>query len=116
MQMKAFLALPVLAILLSGCGSTTHKLTASGQNVTFTEQKPDEKCQLIGELTGVQSNWFNNTGDSSHSLRGAANDLRNQAAAKGGNVIYAVTSPSENVWSSLAPLDSEMTGQVYRCP
>ncbi|RYA91917.1 DUF4156 domain-containing protein, partial [Enterobacter cloacae complex sp. 742-ADZ3-9B] len=49
-------------------------------------------------------------------LRGAANALRNQAAAMGGNVIYGVSSPTQNLLSSFVPTDSEMNGQVYKCP
>lgn len=49
-------------------------------------------------------------------MRGAANDLRNKAAAMGGNVIYGVTTPSQTFLSSFAPLDSKMQGQVYKCP
>ena len=48
-------------------------------------------------------------------MRGAANDLRNKAAAMGGNVIYG-NSPSQNLLSSFAPLDSKMVGEVYKCP
>ncbi|MDP1309628.1 DUF4156 domain-containing protein, partial [Klebsiella pneumoniae] len=55
-------------------------------------------------------------GDEGGSMRGAANDLRNQAAAMGGNVIYGVSSPTHNLLSSFVPTDSEMTGPVYKCP
>ncbi|MFV2080094.1 DUF4156 domain-containing protein, partial [Klebsiella pneumoniae] len=39
-----------------------------------------------------------------------------QAAAMGGNVIYGVSSPTQNLLSSFVPTDSEMNGQVYKCP
>ncbi|EES9838077.1 TPA: DUF4156 domain-containing protein, partial [Escherichia coli] len=48
--------------------------------------------------------------------RGAANDLRNQAAAMGGNVIYGISSPSQGMLSSFVPTDSQIIGQVYKCP
>ncbi len=35
-------------------------------------------------------------------MRGAANALRNQAAAMGGNVIYGVSSPTQSMLSSFA--------------
>ena len=47
---------------------------------------------------------------------GAANDLRNQAAAMGGNVIYGISSPSQGMLSSFVPTDSQIIGQVYKCP
>ncbi|MDW7493227.1 DUF4156 domain-containing protein, partial [Klebsiella pneumoniae] len=40
----------------------------------------------------------------------------NQAAAIGGNVIYGVSSPTQNLLSSFVPTDSEMNCQVYKCP
>ena len=36
-------------------------------------------------------------------MRGAANDLRNQAAAMGGNVIYGVSRPSHGRLASFLP-------------
>lgn len=70
----------------------------------------------VGEVTGTQSNWLSGNGGEGSSMRGAANDLRNKAAAMGGNVIYGANSLSQNLLSSFAPLDSKMVGQVYKCP
>ncbi|WP_075182769.1 DUF4156 domain-containing protein [Pantoea sp. 1.19] len=111
----SLMGLSLATLLLAGC-SSHHTLTSAGQRVTFTDQKPAGQCQLLGEVTGSQSNWFTGAGGEGSSLRGAANDLRNRAAAMGGNVIYGAVSPTENIWSSFAPLDSKMTGLVYRCP
>ncbi|AUG99335.1 DUF4156 domain-containing protein [Pectobacteriaceae bacterium CE70] len=101
------------ATLLAGC-STTNELSAAGQAVQFTQTKPGNECQLLGSVTGTQSNWFSG-GNEGSSMRGAANDLRNKAAAMGGNVIYGISTPSQNFLSSFAPLDSKMQGQVYKC-
>ncbi|ALX97156.1 DUF4156 domain-containing protein [Serratia fonticola] len=114
MRIKALLGLSA-ALLLAGC-SSTNELTAAGQQVKFTDAKPAAECQLVGEVTGTQSNWLSGSGGEGSSMRGAANDLRNKAAAMGGNVIYGATSPSQNLLSSFAPLDSKMIGQVYKCP
>lgn len=103
------------ALLLAGC-SSSNQLTAGGQQVQFADTQPGSECQLLGEISGSQSNWLSGYGGEGSSMRGAANDLRNKAAAMGGNVIYGATSPSETVWSSFAPLDSKMSGQVYKCP
>ncbi|MEQ9746382.1 DUF4156 domain-containing protein [Pectobacterium actinidiae] len=114
MQVRILLGLSA-AVLLAGCSSTSQ-LSAAGQAVTFTDTKPGSECQLLGQASGSQSNWLaGNHGDGS-SLRSAANDLRNNAAAMGGNTIYGATSPSETFWSSFAPLDSKMNGSVYKCP
>lgn len=114
MRIKALLGLSA-ALLLAGC-SSTNELTGAGQQVKFTDTKPAAECQLVGEVTGSQSNWFSGSGGEGSSMRGAANDLRNKAAAMGGNVIYGANSPSQNLLSSFAPLDSKMIGQVYKCP
>ncbi|MFZ1873368.1 MAG: DUF4156 domain-containing protein [Chania sp.] len=114
MRIKALLGLSA-ALLLAGC-SSSNELTAAGQQIKFTDTKPPAECQLIGEVTGTQSNWLSGTGGEGSSVRGAANDLRNKAAEMGGNVIYGASSPSQNLLSSFAPLDSKMIGQVYKCP
>jgi len=102
-------------LLLAGCSSSTQ-LSSAGERVTFTDQQPASSCQLLGNLTGFQSNWLSGAGGETSALRGAANDLRNRAAEMGGNVIYGATSPTQNLLSAFAPLDSKMTGQVYKCP
>ncbi|MGK5719261.1 DUF4156 domain-containing protein, partial [Proteus mirabilis] len=65
--------------------------------------------------TGVQNNWLSGSRTESQSLRGAANDLRNKAAAMGGNVIFNVGTDAGSIVDSFAPLDSKMSGQVYKC-
>jgi hypothetical protein len=104
------------ALVLAGC-SSSNELTAGGQNVRFVEDKPGTECQLVGTATGKQSNWLSGQqGEEGGSMRGAANALRNQAATMGGNVIYGVSSPTQGMLSSFVPTDSEMIGQVYKCP
>lgn len=104
------------ALLLVGC-SSSNELSAGGQNVRFVEDKPAADCQLLGNAIGEQSNWLSGQhGDEGGSMRGAANALRNNAAAMGGNVIYGVSSPSQTLLSGFAPTASKMTGQVYKCP
>ena len=114
MRIKVLLGLSA-ALLLAGC-SSTNQLSSAGEQVKFSDTKPGAECQLVGQVAGTQSNWFSGGGGESSSMRGAANDLRNKAAAMGGNVIYGATSPSETFLSSFAPLDSKMIGEVYKCP
>ncbi|WP_166296095.1 DUF4156 domain-containing protein [Photorhabdus tasmaniensis] len=113
MRIKVLLSASAL-LLLAGC-TATNQLTSSGSQVRFVDTKPGSECQLLGEVAGTQSNWMTGVSNESSSMRGAANDLRNKAAAMGGNVIYGVTSPSESLLSSFVPLDSKMIGQVYKC-
>ncbi|EEL8770211.1 DUF4156 domain-containing protein [Salmonella enterica] len=116
MHVKYLAGIVGAALLMAGC-SSSNELTAAGQNVRFVEDKPGAECQLIGTATGKQSHWFSGQhGEEGGSMRGAANDLRNQAAAMGGNVLYGVSSPSQGMLSSFVPTASEMNGQVYKCP
>lgn len=115
MQVRYLAGIVGAALLLAGC-SSSNELSSGGQSVRFVEDKPGADCQLLGTATGKQSNWLSGqNGDEGGSMRGAANALRNQAAAMGGNVIYGVSSPTQNLLSSFVPTDSEMNGQVYKC-
>ncbi len=90
MHVKYLAGIVGAALLMAGC-SSSNELTAAGQNVRFVEDKPGAECQLIGTATGKQSNWFSGQhGEEGGSMRGAANDLRNQAAAMGGNVLLSL--------------------------
>ncbi len=70
------------------------------------------KCTLVEDKPrGMPANWYGNSNrvtgfrgqhEEGGSMRGAANDLRNQAAAMGGNVLYGVSSPSQGMLSSLS--------------
>lgn len=114
MQIKILIGFST-ALLLLGC-STTNELTPAGAQIRFVDTDLDRQCFLLGRVTGVQSNWLAGQGYAGSSMGGAENDLRNKAAAIGGNVIYGVGTPSATLWSALIPLDSRMTGQVYKCP
>jgi len=116
MSVKYLAGMVGAAFLLAGC-SSSNDLTAGGQNVRFVEDKPAAQCQYLGTASGKQSNWLSGQhGEEGGSMRGAANALRNQAAAMGGNVIYGVSSPTQGMLSSFVPTASEMNGQVYKCP
>lgn len=115
MQVKYFAVIIGASLLLAGCSSSSD-LTA-GEAVRFVQDKPGAECQLLGTATGKQSNWLSGqNGDEGGSMRRAANALRNHAAEMGGNVIYGVSSPTQGLLSSFVPTDSEMNGQVYKCP
>ena len=116
MQVKYLAGIVGATLLLAGC-SSSNELSAGGQNVRFVEDKPGAECQLLGTATGKQGNWLSGQmGEEGGSMRGAANALRNHAAEMGGNVIYGVSSPTQGMLSSFVPTDTEMNGQVYKCP
>ena len=93
MHVKYLAGIVGAALLMAGC-SSSNELSAAGQSVRIVDEQPGAECQLIGTATGKQSNWLSGQhGEEGGSMRGAANDLRNQAAAMGGNVIYGISSP-----------------------
>lgn len=115
MRTKFLMILCAGSLLVAGCSSSTHDLTTACQSVRFTDTQPGSECRLLGELTGTQSNWFSGQNGENSAMRGAANDLRNRAAAMGGNVIYGATNPVSNPVSkketylaSFVPLDSKI--------
>ena len=118
MHVKYLAGIVGAALLMAGC-SSSNELSAAGQSVRIVDEQPGaQECQLIGTATGKQSNWLSGATRRREggSMRGAANDLRNQAAAMGGNVIYGISSPSQGMLSSFVPTDSQIIGQVYKCP
>ncbi|TCV98983.1 DUF4156 domain-containing protein [Biostraticola tofi] len=117
MRINSLCCLCAGVFFLAGCSSTTN-LSAAGQAVKFTDTQPGSECRMLGTLTGVQGNWLSGNGGEDSSMRGAANDLRNKAAAMGGNTIYGAVSPTstrDTYLSSFVPLDSKIQGQVYQC-
>ncbi|GKX56763.1 membrane protein [Leminorella grimontii] len=103
------------ALLLAGC-SSTNTLTGAGQQVRLVDEQPGAQCQLLGSAEGRQSNWMSGVNSEYDSFQSATNDLRNKAAAMGGNVLYGVVSEKQNILSDLAPMDTKVVGQVYKCP
>ncbi|WP_140921270.1 DUF4156 domain-containing protein [Limnobaculum xujianqingii] len=114
MRVKLCLNL-VAALLLVGC-SSTNTLSGAGQQVRIVDEQPGATCQLLGSAEGSQSNWLSGANSEYDSVTSATNDLRNKAAAMGGNVIYGVSGQGQSFLSEFVPLDSKVSGQVYRCP
>ena len=80
MHVKYLAGIVGAALLMAGC-SSSNELSAAGQSVRIVDEQPGAECQLIGTATGKQSNWLSGQhGEEGGSMRGAANDLRNQAA------------------------------------
>ena len=112
MHVKYLAGIVGAALLMAGC-SSSNELSAAGQSVRIVDEQPGAECQLIGTATGKQSNWLSGQhGEEGGSMRGAANDLRNQAAAMGGNVIYGISSPSQGMLSSFVPTRSKTDGII----
>jgi hypothetical protein len=115
--------LSVLAlVLITSCAATALKPGAELVRVTHIEP-PTSNCKWLGDVTGSQGNSFTGQYTTNANLEtGARNDLKNKAAALGGNLVVLIT---ERVGRNFdLGLDSEtvhrtdvtLTGSVYRCP
>ena len=91
----------VLSFILTGCSAA--KLTPQGEAVRITKAEPTG-CQNLGDVYGKGY-----AGVSSWNMEYARNDLRNQAALKGGNVVSIDTGTNTN-----GKID--LVGQAYKCP
>jgi hypothetical protein len=82
------LAVFISIAFLSGCAANAVRLEAS--SVEIVNEVPNkDRCKFLGEIYGSQDNWF--TGDltsNKNLVIGARNELRNEAHALGGNVVY----------------------------
>ncbi|HCR35146.1 MAG TPA: DUF4156 domain-containing protein [Stenotrophomonas sp.] len=109
--------LAALALLLSGCAST--RLHGDATLVRLTHEEP-KGCQFLGDITGSQGNFLTGSYTSNKNLEsGARNDLKNQAAARGGNVIYLLTNRAGvtgRQGGGQAQTNVTLSGNVYRCP
>jgi Domain of unknown function (DUF4156) len=106
--------LALLPALLAGCSAISP--TREGRSVELVTEKPTGNCKQIGDAIGSQGNWF--TGDytsNKNLLLGARNDLRNQAAERGGNTVWVQNTANTNAWGSRGTTNTTVLGVVYRC-
>lgn len=102
------------AIVLSGCAAT--QTTQQGAAVEIVTQKPTG-CRLIGEAIGSQGNVFSGDFTTDQNLLiGARNDLRNKAAAMGGNVVQVQDTLNSTHPYSAGAVKSTVVGSVFACP
>ena len=104
-----------LTSLLCGCAATPVKPEAQG--VEIVNEVPDKaSCTFLGEVVGSQGNWI--TGDytsNKNLVLGARNELRNEAHALGGNIVYVQDMKNTNAWGSLGTTNTTAIGKVYKC-
>src|SRR4051812_23500838 len=73
-------------ILLSACSAI--QTTPDSALIELVNDKPQADCRALGEAIGSQGNFFTGNYTSNKNLMiGARNDLRNQAANLGGNLV-----------------------------
>lgn len=112
MKLKIF-AVPFFCLAIFGCAAKS--LSPGAQQVRVLNAMPDPKCQYLGEVVGSQGNFFTGeyTKDANLQL-GALNDMRNQAANMGGNVVILLSNKIGLTEGSERNVTS--VGNVYKCP
>ena len=99
--------------LLVACSANTLKPEA--YRIELVDTKP-EGCTYLGEVYGSQGNWF--TGDftsNKNLMEGARNELRNEAARFGGDVVQVQDVSHTRGADSLGTTATTIVGKVYRC-
>ena len=100
---------------LVACAATAP--TQGAAAVELVSDRPGSNCKALGEAIGSQGNWATGDWTSNKNLMlGARNDLRNQAAALGGNVVHVQNQSNATAWGSLGTTNTTVVGMVYRCP
>ena len=103
-----YCALFALVLPLAACGIAQLNPNAAHVEISSVPIESD-KCEYRGEVIGSEGHWYTYLFISNRSLMQAAvDDLRNQAAAKGANIVY-IDEPQDFA-SSVTLL-----GLAYRC-
>ncbi|MGN8312668.1 DUF4156 domain-containing protein [Pseudomonas protegens] len=102
---------------LMGCAPTSVA-GPGANNVRITHNEPGRECQFLGDVTGSQGNFLLGSITGNAELEtGARNDLKNKAAAIGGNRVYLLTQRAGQTGSDgrLEQTNVTLSGNVYHC-
>jgi hypothetical protein len=118
--MKYVAVFAVVVIGLAACKAIP--LQPGAETVRLTNEEPKD-CKFLGDVTGNQGNAFTGDFTSNRTLEtGARNDIKNQARAMGGNVVYLLTNRAGNTGSvgenggGISQTNVTLSGNVYSCP
>jgi hypothetical protein len=101
-------------ILLSACSAIQP--TPQGALVELVNDRPQGNCTALGETIGSQGNFFTGDYTSNKNLMiGARNDLRNQAANMGGNLVHVQNVSNASAHGSRGTSNTTVVGMVYNC-
>jgi hypothetical protein len=117
-----FLSTIIVLVSLSAC--TAVPLQPNATLVRLTTTEPSKECKYLGDITGNQGDFLTGEFTSNANLEtGARNDLKNQAYALGGNVIFLLTQRAGQTGSfdiefggGMSQTNVTLTGNVYHCP
>lgn len=107
--------MPLLAaVTLAGCAATPA--TPLGAAVELVNARP-AGCKVLGEVVGKQGNVFSGDFTTNENLMvGARNDLRNRAAAMGGNVVHMQDTLNSKHPYSTGAVSTTIVGTAFACP
>ncbi|MDF3837428.1 DUF4156 domain-containing protein [Cupriavidus basilensis] len=103
--------------VLAAC-APTQLASPAATAVRITHNEPGAGCTYLGDVTGSQGDLVRGAVTSNADLEtGARNDLKNKAAAMGGNVVYLLTQRAGQTGGKdrLEQTNVTLSGNVYRC-
>lgn len=113
MHVRLIIALGAIG-LLAGC--MANSVSPQGQQVVIVQSLPSQyQCTYKGEVAGSQGNWLTGGWTSNKNLAlGARNELRNEAAKLGANVVVITetlnSTDAENALENVTHI-----GRTYLC-
>ncbi|MDR9826011.1 DUF4156 domain-containing protein [Vibrio sp. FNV 38] len=109
---KATLFLGLSIMFLSGCAEPWTNIEGQAKAIEIridTNFDPQE-CQWLGDITGSEGHWYSYIFfPNDIMIRGAINDLRNNAQAIGANTVFMIS--PQDFRTSFTVL-----GIAYQCP
>ncbi|MFM2589202.1 DUF4156 domain-containing protein [Vibrio sp. TBV020] len=110
--MLARVSLLFSALLIVGCATPAKVIQPDAETVHLRLDASfnADKCQWLGEVTGNEGHWYSYLFyPNDVMVRGAMNDIKNQAHQLGANTVYMVH-PQDFVTSFT------VMGNAYLCP
>lgn len=114
LKLKIIIGTSVL-FALGGCAAISA--TSSGALVEVVTDAPSKyACKFLGDVYGSQGNWITGDITSNKNLAmGSRNDIKNEAAELGANVVQIQDSKTTRAWTALGTTNHVLVGKAYKC-
>lgn len=122
-QMKKILLVLVAACFLTACNKTVYPLNESARHVQVVDYIRPELRAKLKEIDMVRCNLGQNFNSLEANIDSCKNQMRNQAAAMGGDIVYlehkdqTISKPTTNFGLSAPMYETniiELRGIVYK--
>ena len=120
--MNIYFKLTSSILLISLVGCSANQLNPNASKVQISSAAAKDSCTFIDTVTSSQGNFFTGGFTSNNNLQtGAYNEIRNQAAKKGGNYVQIISTQAGNTGSmagnggAYQQTNYSITGSVYKC-